>query len=72
MQLCMCMSSNLQYILALIAGVMFAFESSVLNLASFVSPIFLNSVYSATVETQPNIVFIVMGVARIVPMILIA
>ncbi|XP_072046109.1 proton-coupled folate transporter-like [Amphiura filiformis] len=52
-------------------GVMFACESSVLNLSSFISPLFLNSIYSATVQTQPNSVFLAMAAARIVPLCLI-
>ncbi|XP_072033187.1 proton-coupled folate transporter-like [Amphiura filiformis] len=51
-------------------GLIFAFESSVLNLGTLLSPVFLNNIYSATVQTQPNLVFIMVGVCGLVPLIL--
>ena len=51
-------------------GVVFAFEASVLNLGSLISPLLLNNVYSATVQTQPNAVFILLGVGSFIPLIM--
>ncbi|XP_072039616.1 proton-coupled folate transporter-like [Amphiura filiformis] len=42
-------------------GTIFAVESSVQSAASLISPLILNSIYSASVKTQPSLVFYVIA-----------
>ncbi|XP_072020264.1 proton-coupled folate transporter-like [Amphiura filiformis] len=51
-------------------GVVFAFEASIQNLGSLISPVLLNLVYRKTVQTQPNFVFIMLGTLGFIPLIL--
>ncbi|XP_072046106.1 lysosomal proton-coupled steroid conjugate and bile acid symporter SLC46A3-like isoform X2 [Amphiura filiformis] len=51
-------------------GVAFAVQSSVTCLGNFVSPLILNPIYSATVATQPSLVFYIMASLCIVLIIL--
>ncbi|XP_072045658.1 lysosomal proton-coupled steroid conjugate and bile acid symporter SLC46A3-like [Amphiura filiformis] len=51
-------------------GVVFAFEASIQNLGSLISPVLLNSIYRKTVQIQPNMVFIVLGTMGFIPLIL--
>ncbi|XP_072018646.1 proton-coupled folate transporter-like [Amphiura filiformis] len=51
-------------------GVVFAFEASVQNLGGLISPVLLNSIYRKTVQTQPNLVFIMIGTLSFIPLTL--
>ena len=62
--------SKTSILLCRLTGVVFAFEASVLNLGTLISPVILNNIYSATVQTQPNFVFIFIGVCSVIPVML--
>ncbi|XP_072048697.1 proton-coupled folate transporter-like [Amphiura filiformis] len=53
-------------------GVVFAFKASIESIGSLISPRLINAIYSKTVQTQPNMVFIIHGTLGFIPLILTA
>ncbi|XP_072048382.1 proton-coupled folate transporter-like [Amphiura filiformis] len=53
-------------------GVVFGFKASIESIGKLLSPLLINSIYSKTVQTQPNLVFIIHGTLGFIPLILTA
>ncbi|XP_072049344.1 proton-coupled folate transporter-like [Amphiura filiformis] len=53
-------------------GVVFGFKASIESIGNLLSPLLINSIYSKTVQTQQNMVFIIHGTLGFIPLILTA